>query len=323
MEAGELLRQSHSTRDNFTGGEMYGKVLFEVLLNIVLLISMVGEAIRLAALVERGLAAGVEMVAEIAEATAIAARAQGTRIAEAASELAEALRVYSVARANEAVEAARALQAAASRQAASVVEAAQKAAQRAAETLQKATKSVQNAVAKLRRLGGKIKGSLGGDQSPLPKEGKDWEKLKREKGKPTGTPEENSSPSESKKSPSSGPGKFGKVPDTIKTSSGVDIHPTPGKTTTVLGRYGTDMSDIIGNQLDYPKTTDFGPKPDGYNVLNVPDDLAKTGDFWENYNKPFLDEAIKRGDPIDLATEPTSKVLYNESTQQLTGLDGK
>ncbi len=113
---------------------------------------------------------------------------------------------------------------------------------------------------------------------------------------------------------------FGKVPGTIKTSSGIDINPTPGKTTTILGNYKADMKGIINDDLGYPKTEDFGPKPSGYNVLNVPDDLYKTPDqFWEEYNKPFLDDAIARGDSINLATEPTTSVLENADTGQLTG----
>jgi len=78
----------------------------------------------------------------------------------------------------------------------------------------------------------------------------------------------------------------------------------PGKTTTVLGRYTDDMKDII-SELDYPKTLDFDGKPGGFNVLNAPDELYKTSDqFWAEYNKPFLDAAIERGDDIVLATRP-------------------
>lgn len=115
-------------------------------------------------------------------------------------------------------------------------------------------------------------------------------------------------------------GTFGKVPETIKTSSGTDIHPASGKTTTILGSFKSDMNNVINGQLEYPKTTDFGGKPDGYNVLNVPDDLYKTPDqFWHDYNKPFVDQAIERGDPISLATAPTDDVLINPQTGGLTG----
>jgi hypothetical protein len=57
------------------------------------------------------------------------------------------------------------------------------------------------------------------------------------------------------------------------------------------------------------KTEDFGAKPGGFNVLNVPksvEDAAGT-QFFEKVNKPFLDEAIKRGDDVALGTIPTVK----------------
>ena len=57
------------------------------------------------------------------------------------------------------------------------------------------------------------------------------------------------------------------------------------------------------------KTDDFGAKPGGFNVLNVPksvEDAAGT-QFFEKVNKPFLDEAIKRGDDVALGTIPGVK----------------
>lgn len=59
-------------------------------------------------------------------------------------------------------------------------------------------------------------------------------------------------------------------------------------------------------------TTDFGAKKGGFNVLNVPDDIYKSltrEQFWEKYNKHWLDEAINRGDDIFLATKPEGPVL--------------
>jgi hypothetical protein len=113
--------------------------------------------------------------------------------------------------------------------------------------------------------------------------------------------------------------KFGNVPDSINTSSGIPIQPTPRTTTTVLGSYANDMNDIINRQLSYPKTTDFGPKPGGFNVLNVPDEMYKTPDqFWNEINRPFLDAAMKRGDEIPLATRPTADLLYRDDGS-LTG----
>lgn len=94
-------------------------------------------------------------------------------------------------------------------------------------------------------------------------------------------------------------------------STGVTIEPTPGKTTTVLGRYQPDMKSIL-DQLGAEKSSDFGPKTGGFNVLNVeaPVDMSAE-EFWTTYNKPFLDQAMARGDKIALATQPTPTQLTN------------
>jgi len=45
-------------------------------------------------------------------------------------------------------------------------------------------------------------------------------------------------------------------------------------------------------------------------VLNTPDEFYKNPtQFWNEYNKPFLDKAIERGDDIILTTKPTDSVL--------------
>ena len=97
-------------------------------------------------------------------------------------------------------------------------------------------------------------------------------------------------------------------------SSGVKLEVNPDKTTTVLGSYNEDMKDILA-ETNYPKTLDFEAKQGGFNVLNTPDSLYKTPEqFWKEYNKPFLDKAIERGDDIVLATKPDStKNLTNGS----------
>lgn len=111
-------------------------------------------------------------------------------------------------------------------------------------------------------------------------------------------------------------------------SSGVEIVATPGKTTTVLGRFATDTDRIINGELEMPKSTDFSGKPGGLNLLNVPDDLymatpsrpaLSSQQFWDQYNKPFLDAAIERNDVIAMATRPEASQLINPSTRQLTG----
>ena len=95
---------------------------------------------------------------------------------------------------------------------------------------------------------------------------------------------------------------------TTRPSSGVDLVGTPGKTTTILGRYFTDMEKVVW-EIGNIKNMDFGPKPGDFNVLNVPYKATKGVDFWTAFNQPFLDAAIARGDDFLLATEPLPGVL--------------
>lgn len=96
----------------------------------------------------------------------------------------------------------------------------------------------------------------------------------------------------------------------IGSPSGIVVVADPKKTTTVLGSYAIDMDNVINQQLGYPKTINFGDKPGGFNVLNVPDKMYKTPDqFWSEVNRPFLDQAINRGDNIVLVTKPTDSAL--------------
>ncbi len=43
--------------------------------------------------------------------------------------------------------------------------------------------------------------------------------------------------------------------------------------------------------------------------MNVPDELYNQDTFWDLYNKPWLDEAIRREDDIVLATKPEARYL--------------
>jgi uncharacterized Zn-binding protein involved in type VI secretion len=98
-----------------------------------------------------------------------------------------------------------------------------------------------------------------------------------------------------------------------KPTSGVTLEGTPGKTTTVLGSYKMDTSHIV-DEMGNVKSTDFGPKPGQLNVLNVPDDLANNSpDFWNEYNKPWLQDAVDRGDPILMATSPDATDAAGDS----------
>lgn len=111
-------------------------------------------------------------------------------------------------------------------------------------------------------------------------------------------------------------------------SSGIDLVATPGRTTTVLGRFGADTDRIINTELQLPRSTDFSGREGGFNLLNVPDELYQATpsrpaltpqEFWEQYNKPFLDDAINRGDVIAMATRPEPSQLVDAATGKLTG----
>ncbi len=102
-----------------------------------------------------------------------------------------------------------------------------------------------------------------------------------------------------------------------KPSSGAKLVATPGKTTTILGNFINDIQYII-KELNLPKSTKFKSNDGGFNILNVFDDLyISAKQFWEEYNKPWLDKVIARGDVIMLATLPRQKNIYK--IDQITG----
>ncbi|WP_373760657.1 hypothetical protein [Streptococcus ferus] len=102
-----------------------------------------------------------------------------------------------------------------------------------------------------------------------------------------------------------------------RTTTGLTLKPTVGKTTTILGTYSSDTGKIL-DELGNIKSLDFGPRDGGFNLLNTPDELYISPEqFWENYNKPWLDNVIQRGDIIKIATEPTSQNIYR--INKLTG----
>jgi len=101
-----------------------------------------------------------------------------------------------------------------------------------------------------------------------------------------------------------GPEALGASLEIPKATSGVNLSATPTKTTTILGSFRSDMKRII-DATGSVKSLDFGPKPGGYNILNVPDELYKSpAQFWSEFNEPFLQQAVERKDIIKLATEP-------------------
>ena len=110
-------------------------------------------------------------------------------------------------------------------------------------------------------------------------------------------------------------------------TSGVDLVATPGRTTTVLGRFGADTGAII-NELGIPTSDDFSGRPGGFSLLNVPGDMyletpshpaLTPQQFWDQYNRPYLDAAIERGDVIAMATRPDPSQLVDATTGKLTG----
>ena len=110
-----------------------------------------------------------------------------------------------------------------------------------------------------------------------------------------------------------------------KASSGVELVSTPGKTTTILGTYINDTMNIL-NELGNVKSMDFGPKNGDFNLLNIPDEMfekLQQKEFWEKYNKIWLENAIKRNDIILLATEPNYNNLHRHNKKtgkiELTG----
>ena len=96
------------------------------------------------------------------------------------------------------------------------------------------------------------------------------------------------------------------------STSGVSLKATPGKTTTTLGTYPDDTGNIL-NELGNIKSMDFGPRAGGFNLRNtlgrIYNKLGPDG-FWNQCNKPWLDNAIARNDIILLATEPTENTSY-------------
>lgn len=103
-----------------------------------------------------------------------------------------------------------------------------------------------------------------------------------------------------------------------KPSSGAKLVATPGKTTTILGNFINDMQHII-KELNFPKSTKFNSNDGGFNILNVFDNLyISAKQFWEEYNKPWLDKVIARRDIIILATKPEDKYLYVINDETLT-----
>lgn len=110
-----------------------------------------------------------------------------------------------------------------------------------------------------------------------------------------------------------------------KPSSGANLVTNEGKTTTILGSYKSDIKNII-DELGNIKSTDLGPRVDGFNLLNIPDSSYFTPDqFWKEYNQPWLQNAVDRNDRIIMATEPNhrnSSITHTDPITQTKRLSG-
>ena len=96
--------------------------------------------------------------------------------------------------------------------------------------------------------------------------------------------------------------------DYVPTSAAV-LQGQAGRTSTILGSYQMDMKHIIA-EMGNVKSLNFGAKPGGFNVLNVPDNLYRSpSQFWSQYNHPWLDKAVSRGDNFIFATKPDWSVF--------------
>lgn len=77
-------------------------------------------------------------------------------------------------------------------------------------------------------------------------------------------------------------------------------------------------------ELGNVKSLDFGPRNGGFNLLNTPDELYITpNQFWEEYNRTWLDNVISRNDIIKIATEPEwnnlTRVNFTTGKTELSG----
>lgn len=103
-------------------------------------------------------------------------------------------------------------------------------------------------------------------------------------------------------------------------SSGARIISNPNKTATIVGnfqRYPYNLQGMSGDMKTLTeeicgnlKTQQFGAKKGGFNILNVADErVSDWGRFWDDFNEPWLKDAINRGDDIWAASNPMDKTI--------------
>ncbi|MFM9950246.1 MAG: DNA/RNA non-specific endonuclease [Saprospiraceae bacterium] len=93
------------------------------------------------------------------------------------------------------------------------------------------------------------------------------------------------------------------------------------ETTSMIGRFVFDTRDIL-EELGNPNTEpDFGPRPGDFNLLNVTDTMIEPEYFWTNYNVPWLEAAVSRGDEVTVLTNPNDSsnvFIYDSIAMQYT-----
>ncbi|MBT1706119.1 polymorphic toxin-type HINT domain-containing protein [Chryseosolibacter indicus] len=94
----------------------------------------------------------------------------------------------------------------------------------------------------------------------------------------------------------------------------------PNKTTLLLGRYTPKVAGQMGTkelfeELTMFKTRNFSPRKGGVQMLNIPGNISKKGDWWTTFNGPYLNEMLKHDVNIFMVTDPTQAqfLVYNSS----------
>ncbi|MFN3772627.1 hypothetical protein [Cloacibacterium normanense] len=91
------------------------------------------------------------------------------------------------------------------------------------------------------------------------------------------------------------------------------------ETVTLLGNYMKDTRRAL-EELNYPKNTNFGAKNGEFNLLNAPDEIFEISpDFFIEYNLPWLEQAVRRGDDFIVLSDKFDPKLLYKSTGELTG----
>ncbi len=94
----------------------------------------------------------------------------------------------------------------------------------------------------------------------------------------------------------------------------------PGKTNLLLGRYEPKIKGQTGTkelfeELTMFKTRSFAERKGGIQMLNIPTNVGKKGDWWTTFNGPYLDDILKHEVKIVMVTDPTlGQTLVNGSS---------